>query len=52
MDDKYFYEMANNQLNLKDRRIYLSTLTAEQRLLFTRYNSKVRQDKFKQNEII
>ena len=50
MDGKYIYEMANNQINMKDRKIYLSTLTEEQRKLYTRYNNKVRQDKFKANE--
>ena len=50
MDGKYFYEMVNSQLNMKDRKIYLSTLTAAQKLLYTRYNNKVRQDKFKANE--
>ncbi len=50
MDGKYLYEMANDQLNLKDRKQYLSTLTEEQRKLYTRYNNKVRQDKFKAKE--
>ena len=50
MDGKYFYEMVNSQLNMKDRRIFLSTLTEAQKLLYTRYNNKVRQDKFKANE--
>lgn len=50
MDGKYFYEMANSQLNMKDRKIFLSNLTEAQRLLYTRYNNKVRQDKFKANE--
>jgi hypothetical protein len=46
MDGKYFYEMANSQLNMTDRKLYLSTLTAEQRLLYTRYGAKLRQSKF------
>ena len=46
MDGKYFYEMANSQLNNTDRRIYLASLTAEQKLLYTRYGNKVRQQKF------
>jgi hypothetical protein len=50
MNGEYIYNMANDQLNMKDRKLYLSTLTAEQRLLYTRYNNKVRQDKFKANE--
>jgi hypothetical protein len=50
MDGKYFYEMANDQLNMKDRKQYLSSLTEEQRKLYTRYGNKVRQDKFKANE--
>ena len=49
MDGKYFYEMVNSQLNMKDRKVYLSNLTEEQRVLYTRYNNKVRQDKFKAN---
>ena len=32
---------------MKDRKLYLSTLTEAQRLLYARYNIKVRQDKFK-----
>ena len=24
MDGKYFYEMVNSQLNMKDRKVYLS----------------------------
>ena len=47
MNGAYFYEMANAQLNMKDRKIYLSTLTPEQRKDYDRYNLKVRQDKFK-----
>lgn len=50
MDGKYFYDMANSQLNMKDRKLYLSTLTEEQRKLYTRYGNKMRQDKFKANE--
>ena len=50
MDGKYFYDMANSQLNMKDRKSYLSTLTEEQRKLYTRYGNKVRQDKFKADE--
>jgi hypothetical protein len=50
MDGKYFYDMANSQLNMKDRKSYLSTLTEEQRKLYTRYCNKVRQDKFKADE--
>ena len=50
MDGKYIYEMANSQINLTDRKQYLSTLTEEQRKLYTRYNNKIRQDKFKANE--
>jgi hypothetical protein len=50
MDGKYIYEMVNSQLNVKDRRVYLSTLTQEQKQLYTRYNNKVRQDRFKENE--
>ena len=50
MDGKYFYEMANTQLNIKERKAYLQTLTEEQRKLYTRYGNKVRQDKFKANE--
>ena len=50
MNGEYIYNMANDQLNMKDRKLYLSTLTAEQRKLYTRYNNKVRQDKFKANE--
>ena len=50
MDGKYIYEMVNSQLNVKDRRVYLSTLTQEQKQLYTRYNDKVRQDRFKENE--
>ena len=50
MDGKYFYDLANSQLNMKDRKSYLSTLTEEQRKLYTRYGNKVRQDKFKANE--
>ena len=47
MNGAYFYEMANAQLNMKDRKIYLSTLTPEQRKDYDRYNLKVRQDKIK-----
>ena len=50
MDGKYYYDMVNSQLNMKDRKIYLSTLTEAQKTLYTRYNNKVRQDKFKANE--
>ena len=50
MDGKYFYEMANSQLNMKDRKIYISSLTEAQKTLYTRYNNKVRQDKFKAKE--
>ena len=50
MDGKYFYDMANSQLNMKDRKSYLSTLTEEQKKLYTRYGNKVRQDKFKADE--
>jgi len=50
MDGKYFYDMANSQLNMKDRKSYISTLTEEQRKLYTRYGNKVRQDKFKADE--
>ena len=50
MDGKYIYEMANSQINLTARKQYLSTLTEEQRKLYTRYNNKIRQDKFKANE--
>ncbi len=50
MNGEYIYNMANSQLNMTDRKKYLSTLTAEQRLLYTRYNNKVRQDKFKAND--
>ena len=46
MDGKYFYEMANSQLNMTDRKLYLSTLTTEQRQLYTRYGAKLRQSKF------
>ena len=49
MDGKYLYDMVNSQLNMKDRKVYLSNLTEEQRILYTRYNNKVRQDKFKAN---
>ncbi len=42
--------MANSQLSMKDRKIFLSSLTEAQRILYTRYNNKVRQDKFKANE--
>jgi hypothetical protein len=49
MDGNYFYETVNTQLNMKDRKVYLSNLTEEQRVLHTRYNNKVRQDKFKAN---
>ena len=45
MDGKYLYDMVNSQLNMKDRKVYLSNLTEEQRILYTRYNNKVRQDK-------
>ena len=48
MDGKYFYEIVNSQLNMKDRKVYLSNLTEEQRVLYTRYNNKVRQDNLKQ----
>ena len=51
MDGKYIYDMVNSQINVKDRRVYLSTLTQEQKILYTRYNNKVRQDKFKANEV-
>ena len=44
MNGEYIYNMANDQLNMKDRKLYLSTLTAEQRKLYTRYNNKIRQD--------
>lgn len=37
MDGKYIYEMANNQLNIKDRKVYLQSLTEEQRKLYVRY---------------
>ncbi len=50
MDGQYFYEMANSQLNVKDIKVYLSHLTEEQRVLYTRYNNKVRRDKFKAND--
>ena len=50
MDGKYIYDTVNSQLNVKDRRVYLSTLTQEQKLLYTRYSNKVRQDKFKAKE--
>jgi hypothetical protein len=50
MDGKYYYDMVNSQLNMKDRKIYLSTLTEAQKTLYTRYNNKVRQDRFKANE--
>jgi hypothetical protein len=50
MDGRGIYDMVNSQLNIKDRRLYLSSLTQEQKLLYTRYNNKVRQDKFKANE--
>ncbi len=50
MNGEYIYNMANSQLNMTDRKKYLSTLTAEQRLLYTRYNNKVRQNKFKAND--
>ena len=40
MDGKHFYDMANSQLNMKDRKSYLSTLTEEQRKLYTRYGNK------------
>ncbi len=36
MDRNYFYEMVNTQLNMKDRKVYLSNLTEEQRVLHTR----------------
>ena len=42
--------MVNSQLNMKDRKEYLSTLTAAQKILYTRYGNKARQDKFKANE--
>ncbi len=50
MNGKYIYNMANSQLNMTDRKKCSSTLTAEQRLLYTRYNNKVRQDKFIAND--
>ncbi len=50
MDGKCFYDMENSQLNLKDRKIYLWTLTEAQKIFYTRYNNKVRQDKFKADE--
>jgi hypothetical protein len=50
MDGKYYYDMVNSHLNIKDRKIYLSTLTEAQKTLYTRYNNKVRQDKFKAKE--
>ena len=49
MDGKNLYDMVNSQLNMKDRKVYLSNLTEEQSVLYTRYNNKVRQDKFKAN---
>ncbi len=50
MDGKYYYEMANSQLNMKDRIANLKTLTEEQRKLYTRYGNTIRQDKFKADE--
>ena len=50
MGGKYIYDMANNQLNFKDSKIYLSTLTVEQRKLYNGYGAKLRQDKFRANE--
>ena len=50
MDGKYIDEMANSQLTLEDRKKYLSTLTVEQRKLYTTYGCKIRQDKFRANE--
>ena len=46
MDGKYFYELMQDQLTNADKRVLLSTLTPEQKLLYTRYGNKIRQQKF------
>ena len=44
MDGKYYYEQANDQLNLKDKKEYLGRLTPEQRKLYDKYYNKKRQE--------
>jgi hypothetical protein len=38
-----------SQMTIGDRKIYLKTLTDNQRLLYTRYSNKMRQQKFNEN---
>ena len=39
-----------SQMTIGDRKIYLKTLTDNQRLLYTRYSNKMRQQKFNENK--
>ncbi len=43
------YNQARSYTNITDRKLYLSSLSTDDKLLYTQYNSKVRQDKFKAN---
>ena len=51
MDGEQIYKMANSFTNMTDRKAYLSRLTEEQKKLYTKYNNKVRQDRFKANQV-
>jgi len=45
MDGKQLYDTIS-QMNLKDKRVYLATLTENQKLLYKRYSGKLRQDRY------
>ncbi len=43
---KYYYNEANNQINARDKREYLASLTSEQRKEYDKHFNKIRQRKF------
>jgi hypothetical protein len=46
MGGEYYYNEANNQINPREKREYLASLTPEQRKEYDKYYNKIRQRKF------
>lgn len=49
MEGQRIYEEAS-KLNQKEKKLYLSKLSTEQKLLYTKYWNKIRQQKFNENK--
>lgn len=50
MDGKYFYELMQDQISTSDKRVLLSNMTPEQKAMYNKYSTKMRQQKFMSNK--